>query len=62
MKVVLAKESNTSFVLVDDGMPYQMGYQILSRNLKQVNRKYEIELLDCIEKSTKITETDKTRL
>jgi hypothetical protein len=49
-------------VLVDDGMPYQMGYQILSRNLKQVNRKYEIELLDCIEKSTKITETDKTRL
>ncbi len=62
MKVVLAKESNTSFVLVDDGMSYQMGYQILSRNLKQVNRKYEIELLDCIEKSTKITETDKTRL
>jgi len=45
---ILEKEDNTSFVLVDDGMSFQLGYQILSNNLNQFNYKHEIHLLDQI--------------
>ncbi len=48
LKKALEKELNTAYVLVDDGMCYQIGYQILSNNLKQVDDNYEIELLDQI--------------
>lgn len=51
---ILEKDNNTSFVLVDDGMNYQMGYQILSKNLKQSKRNYNIELLDHIDESLNV--------
>jgi hypothetical protein len=67
MKRALEKETDTSFVIVDDGSAYQLGYQILGSNLRQVNKNYEIELIDQINASEIITEVDildkeKTRL
>lgn len=67
LKKSLEKEVNIAYVLVDDGICYQMGYQILSNNLKQIDNNYEIELLDQINDLNNIRninnlEKQKTRL
>lgn len=67
IKRVLNNEENTSFVLVDDGSSYQMGYQILSKYIKQINKDCVIELMDQINKNEEINrytvlESEKTRL
>jgi len=67
LKKALEKEANIAYIFVDDGMCYQMGYQILSNNLKQVDISYEVELLDQINDSNNIRfvnnlDKQKTRL
>ena len=54
MKRVLSNEENTSFALVDDGSSYQMGYQILSKYIKQINKDCVIELMDQINENEEI--------
>jgi hypothetical protein len=66
-KKVVENNPNISYVIVDDGLCYQMGYQILSKYLKQVNKKYEIELLDQVNETLSVrpiedNETGDTRM
>jgi len=49
VRIILEKEPNTSFVFVDDGVNYQMGYQILSKNLKLLRRDINITIYDNVE-------------
>lgn len=52
VKLILEKEPNTSYVFVDDGMNYQMGYQILSKNLKHLKRDMSIIIYDNVINNT----------
>lgn len=57
-KQVFDKNDDTSFVIVDDGMSFQMGYQIIGKNLSQINYKHEIHLLDQMKSTKQALEID----